>query len=312
MRMILSCITLVLVVGCAAVLAACGAGSDTSGAVRVVATTTQLGDFARTVAGQRADVVQVLPANADPHEYEPKPSDAEALVDADLILKSGGDLDQWFDQVVESSGSDAPELTLIDHVTTRTGDGGETDPHWWQDPANAIAAVTAIRDQLIAVDPGGRRTYDRNAAAYIAELRGLDAGIARCVDRVPPSERLLVTSHDALGYYADRYGIRVIGAVIPALSTQAQSSAGETSQLIDLIQSTGVKTIFPESGISPKLEQQIADQAGAQVGGTLWADSLGPEGSSGSTYISAEESNTNQLVSGFTGAPVECRFETNG
>jgi len=121
------------------VLAGCGTNGDGDGGrPAAVVTTAQAADLVRNVAGERADVTQILAANADPHEYEPRPSDAEALANADLIVRSGGDVDDWLDQLVESSGSDAPELTLADHVHLIAGEDGE-DPHWWQDPRNAVA-----------------------------------------------------------------------------------------------------------------------------------------------------------------------------
>jgi ABC-type Zn uptake system ZnuABC Zn-binding protein ZnuA len=289
----------------------CGSDEASGGGVDVVATTPQAADLARNVVGDRGTVTQILPANADPHDYEPKPSDAEALLDADLIVRSGGDVDEWMDQIVESSGSDAPVLTLIDDVAT-IETNGETDPHWWQDPRNAILAVGSIRDRLAEIDPAGASAFRDNARTYAARLGRLDHEIAGCMDRIPAGDRKLVTSHDALGYYAERYGIQVIGAAIPALSTQAQASAGETADLVDLIRRTGVGTIYPEAGVSAELEQAIADEAGAQVGGELWADTLGPEGTEGGTYVGALESNTSELAEGFSGGSVECRFTFGG
>lgn len=291
-----------------------GCGNDDEGGetaeTTVIASTTQLADLARNVAGERTDVVGILSANSDPHDYEPQPSDAEAVIDADLILKSGGDLDEWLDELVESSGSDASQLVLIDQVETLAGEASEeTDPHWWQDPRNAIAAVEAIRDELIAVDPGGSDEYERNAAAYVRELEQLDLAVGECIERIPVAQRKLVTSHDALGYFADRYGIEVVGAAIPALSTQAQASAGETAELVDLIDETGVKAIFPEAGVSGELEQAIATEADATVGGELWADTLGPEGSGGATYVDAIESNAAALADGLTGGGEGCSFK---
>jgi ABC-type Zn uptake system ZnuABC Zn-binding protein ZnuA len=287
----------------------CGS-SDANGRLAVSATTTQVADLVRNVAGDRASVDGILAANSDPHEYEPRPSDAAALADADVIFRSGGDVDVWLDQILESSGSDAPVDSLIDAATTLPApDSSETDPHWWQDPRNAIAAVASIRDQLDAADPEGESTYDANARRYTATLRDLDSQIAACIDEVPASERKLVTSHDSLGYYAHRYGLEVIGAAIPATNTQAQASAGETADLIGLIQSEGVRAVFPEAGVSEKLEQAIASQAGATVGGQLWADALGPEGSDGATYVEALAANTRTLVDGLTGGEQQCSID---
>ena len=141
-------------------------------------------------------------------------------------MRSGGDVDEWLGEAIEGAGSDAPVVTLADRVHAR-GD----DPHWWQDPRNAIAAVGAIERALTEPIPA-RRRYDRQRRRYTARLRRLDRAVAACIAEVPAAQRKLVTTHDALGYYARRYGIEVIGAVIPSLSTRGQPSAGETAELV--------------------------------------------------------------------------------
>ncbi len=296
------------VVAVVVAVAGCGEGSDGAGR-HVSATTTQVADLAANVAGARADVDGILAPNSDPHEYEPRPSDAAAVAEADVVFRSGGDLDLWLDQIVESSGSDAPVVSLIDSATTLDGAGDDIDPHWWQDPRNAIAAVEAIRDELAAVDPAGAETYDSNARRYVGTLRTLDRDIAACIDRVPVEQRKLVTSHDSLGYFADRYGIEVVGAAIPATTTQAQASSGETADLIELIRSEGVRAIFPEAGVSEKLEEAIAGQTDATVGGQLWADALGPKDSSGATYVDALAANAHTIVAGLTGGEQDCTID---
>jgi ABC-type Zn uptake system ZnuABC Zn-binding protein ZnuA len=287
----------------AALAIGCGDGGGQGGDVAAVATTTQIADFTREVGGDRVSVDGILRPNSDPHEYEPRPSDAAAIAKADVVFRSGGDLDEWLDDVVDSAGGDASQVTLIDAVK-RSGD----DPHWWQDPRNAILAVAAIRDALIDVDPDGRAGYGRRAAAYTARLRSLDAEVARCIDRVPPAKRKLVTTHDALGYFADRYGIDVVGAVIPSLSSQAQPSAKDVDELVDQIKRERVEAIFPEAALSKKLEGAISRESGAEVGGQLWADTLGPSGSSGATYVEAIEANATALADGMSGGAVDCDF----
>jgi ABC-type Zn uptake system ZnuABC Zn-binding protein ZnuA len=278
-------------------------GGGQGGEVTAVATTTQVADFTREVGGDRVAVDGILRPNSDPHEYEPRPSDAAALATADVVFRSGGDLDEWLDEVVDSAGGDAAQVTLIDSVK-RIGD----DSHWWQDPRNAILAVAAIRDALIDADPDGRAGYERRAAAYTARLRRLDAQVARCVDRIPRAKRKLVTTHDALGYFAERYGIQVVGAVIPSLSSQAQPSAKDVRELVDQIKRENVEAIFPEAALSKKLEQAISRASGAEVGGELWADTLGPSGSSGATYVDAIEANATALAEGMSGGSVTCGF----
>jgi zinc/manganese transport system substrate-binding protein len=302
----------VLAVACTAALAiglaACGSGDDETGVAgpRVVATTTQLADIARNIAGGRASVMEILTPNSDPHDYEPRPSDARALADAGLVLQSGGDVDEWLGDLVKSAGADAQVVTLIDDVHRRTGEGDEVDPHWWQDPRNVEIAVRRIRDALARVDGPGTATYDANAEAYLGRLDALDTAIARCMDGIPAEQRRLVTNHDALGYFADRYGITVVGAVIPALSTEARASAGETRALVETIRREHVSTIFPESSVNPKLEKAIAGEAGAKVGPALWADTLGPKDSTGATYLTSMRFNAEAMAEGFTGGATHC------
>jgi ABC-type Zn uptake system ZnuABC Zn-binding protein ZnuA len=270
-----------------------------------VATTTQVADLARNVAGRQASVTQILTPNTDPHEYEVRPGDVKALLEADLVVRSGGDADAWLHDALSAAGVD--DDAVVDAGRAAGLEGG--DPHWWQDPLRAEKAVAAIRGALVRADPGGAAVYRANASRYLARLKRLDASVRECLDRVPANQRLLVTSHDALGYYARRYGITVVGAVIPALTTAAQPSAGDVVKLANTIERTGVRTIFAESSVDPKVEQAIARQTGARVGARLWADSLGPAGSSGATYIGSIAANTRALAEGFSGGAVRCRVD---
>src|SRR4051794_36495502 len=303
-----------------AVLAPTVGGCGTSGPapgggdrVAVVATTTQLGDFARAVGGDAADVTQILRPNSDPHEYEPRPKDVEATAGAAVVLENGDALDAWMGKVVAQGGGHPAVVDVGAAVPVRLRgrssgpQASQVDPHWWHDPVDAEAAVERIRTALTAARPGARATFARNADAYVTRLRRLDAGIRRCVGRVPPPGRRLVTDHDAFGYFARRYGIRVIGAVIPAQTTQGQPSAGDVSRLSALIRREAVKAVFPESSVNPGLARAIARQTGASATRTLYGDTLGPDGSSGATYVAMEQANADQMVRGFTGGAVGCR-----
>jgi len=291
----------------------CGSGGSSDGRLAVVATTTQIGDFVRQVGGNAVAVDQVLRPNTDPHEYEPRPSDVVAAADAKLVFASGDNLDEWIDEVVSDSGSDAEVVDLGALVPERLP--GETsgpeasryDPHWWHDPRNAEAAVRQIERSLAAADPAHRRLFERNARAYLAKLRELDAGIARCMREVPVASRKLVTDHDAFGYFARRYGIEVLGAVIPSQTTQAQPSARDLSALAGLIEGERVRAIFPETSLSSKVAEAIAAQTGVTASYTLYGDTLGPAGSSGATYLGMEAANADAMVRGFTGGRRGCR-----
>jgi ABC-type Zn uptake system ZnuABC Zn-binding protein ZnuA/ABC-type Mn2+/Zn2+ transport system permease subunit len=286
--------------GALALLAAgCATAGGSSGKLDVVATTTQIGDFVREVGGEAVEVDQTLQPNTDPHEYEPRPSDVSGAADAQLVFANGDDLDAWIEQIVSDSGSDAEIIDLGTKVPVRLpgessgAEASKYDPHWWHDPRNAEAAVRAIERSLVAADPSHKREYQRNAAAYLVRLRALDRGIARCMSSVPAVQRKLVTDHDAFGYFAQRYGIEVVGAVIPSQTTQAEK----------------VKAIFPESSLSTKVADAIGRQTGASADYTLYGDTLGPEGSGAETYVGMEEANADAMVEGFTAGAHGCRLK---
>jgi ABC-type Zn uptake system ZnuABC Zn-binding protein ZnuA len=298
-------------------LAACG-GADPGAAAHgggplVVATTTQLGDIVRAVAGDDADVHQILQPNSDPHEYEPRPDDVKASAGAALVVESGNNLDAWMAKVLDQAGGNPVVLTIApDHTPDRVAgeasgpEASRFDPHWWHDPANVEAAVPAIRDALTRVAPGHAAAYRANAAAYLGKLRRLDAGIKACFARVPAAQRKLVTSHDAFNYFARRYGIQVVGAVIPSQSTEAQPSASSVAELAALVRREHVRAIYPESSINPKLAQALARDSGARADYVLYGDTLGPRGSAGDTYLKMERANADAMVSGFSGGQASC------
>lgn len=283
------------------------------GQVRVVVTTTQLGDIARNVGGEAIVVKQLLRPNTDPHEYEPRPADIKATAKADLVLTSGDGLDHWMADVVDNAGGSP---TVVDVGAGRPvrlpGEGGGTegsrfDPHWWHDPRNVVYATQRIARALEAARPGARSAIARRADAYAGQVTELDAALAACFARVAPQQRKLVTDHDAFRYFAQRYGIQVVGAVIPSQTTQAQPSAGELSQLTETIRRQGVHAIFPESSVNPRLARAIAAATGASADHTLYADTLGPAGSPGATYLGSQAANADELVRGFTDDRQRCQ-----
>jgi zinc/manganese transport system substrate-binding protein len=293
----------------AALAAGAGCSDDSaSGDTRLtaVATTTHAADLVRNVGGERVEVRAMLRPGADPHDYEPRPSDVRAIAESGLVVRSGGEVDEWLDEVLDNAGEDAEPLTLIESVETIEGEDG-ADPHWWQDPRNAVRAVAAIRDALVDADPGGRAAYRRNAGRYVDRFERMDREVAACVARVPSAKRKIVTTHDSLGYFARRYGIEVVGAVIPSLSTQGQASARDVDRLVEQIRDEGVEAVFPETAVDARLERAIAREAGARVGGALYADSLGPRGSPGETYLGALAADTAALVEGMSGGALRCR-----
>jgi zinc/manganese transport system substrate-binding protein len=211
-------------------------------------------------------------------------------------------LDQWMRKVVSGSGGHPRVVDLSSHLVRRV----PGDPHWWHDPRNAKAAVAEIATALAAADPPHRKAYERNAARYRQALASMDRTLSACFARLPKPRRKLVTSHDAFAYFAARYGLRVVGAVIPSQTTQAQPSAGDVSRLVALIKREGVMAVFPETSVNPQLARQVARETGASATYELYGDTLGPRGSAGATYISMERTNADRIVRGLTGGQAGC------
>lgn len=276
----------------ALVLAGCGDDAGAGGRLRVVAATPQLADFARQVGGARVDVDTLVDGRTDPHDYEPRPSDARALAEADVVLRSGGEIDDWLGDVVESAGGDAETVVLGERIGAR----GE-DPHWWQDPLMAVRAVDAVRDAFAKADPPGEATYRRRAARYGRDLRELDRAIGACMRAIPADRRKLVTNHDSFTWFARRYGIDVLGSILPGRSTASRPSARAVRELVATIRREHVTTVFPESALDQRLERAVAREAGVDVGEALYADTLGPE----RTYAAALRHDAAAMARGFGG-----------
>ena len=276
------------------------AGAKSGKMLKVVATTTQLTDFTRVVAGSRADVYDVVKANVDAHDFEPSPADLEAIRDADIVIQNGVGLEQWLKATIDSA---APQGEIVDAskgVKVRAGAGAnekEGDPHIWFAPANAEIMVANITRALVAADPSGATTYEANQRAYDAELEALDREIASQLSVL--TNRKLVSNHDAFGYYVARFGLEFVGSVIPSFDTQAELSSHDISDLVQKIRAEGVKAVFSEASLPPKTAEAIASQAGVKVvegDDALYGDSLGPAGSDADTYLKMQRHNTRVIV----------------
>jgi ABC-type Zn uptake system ZnuABC Zn-binding protein ZnuA len=302
----------ILVAGALA-LAGCGSGARPEtgggGALDVVATTPVVADFVRSVGGDRVHVVQILKPGVDPHDYEASPGDVQAIADADLVVKSGVGLEAaWLDDTVDAAGYQGEVVDASRGVTIRAGNGDADqaagDPHIWHDPVNARTMVGDIAAALVAKDPAGKAGYERAVAAYDAELATLDREDRAKIATIPAGQRMLVTNHDAFGYYCARYGITFVGSIIPSLDSSAELSGNELSDLVAKIRRTGVRAVFSESSLPPKTAETVAQEAGVQVvegEDALYADGLGPVGSPGGTYIGAERHNTDTIVKALGG-----------
>ena len=292
-KLILRLVTVCAVAGAAALVAACGGGKSgnqppttSQGAkLRVVATTVQVAALTKEVGGDRIALTGLIPAGADPHEFEPRASDLAAIEDAELILRHGIGLDGWLDGTLKA-GAKARVVTVTDGISLLKGDesGKQVDdPHVWHDPEDDKIMVANIAAALDAADPASKAQYDANAAAYEQKLDDTKRQVQAIINEVRPDGRKLVTNHDAFGYFARAFGLRIVGAVIPSVSTEAEPSAQETAALLDTIKKENVKAIFAESSVNAKLATTLANDAGVKIVDDLYGDSLGKPGSGADT-----------------------------
>ena len=231
---LVAAVALVTVLAVVAAGCASNASSGARGPIKVVATTSFLRDIAQNVAGDRLTVGELIPVGVDPHEWQPAPADLAAVARSDVLIVNGGGLEGTLLKAVANAGGNARVVTASAGLQPRVPKPGEpdygkpsaVDPHWWLDPIDVITYVTNIRDALAAADPSGAGIYRANAAAYIKKLEALDAWIRAQVATVPPANRLLVMNHLSHGYFADRYGFKVVGAVIPSVTSGRLGDAG--------------------------------------------------------------------------------------
>ena len=277
----------------AVALASCSGGN----APDVLTTTTILADVARNVAGDRLTVGSLLPAGTDPHSYQPVPQDA-ALVDRSKVLVvHGADYEGFLQPLLDTAGGEKTLIEASKGVRLRSGIEGEQtmDPHVWLDPNNVIVYVDNIREGLTQFDPDGAEVYESNASAYIDQLTELDAWINGQVAQIEPKRRVLVTNHEAFGYFAERYGFIVVGAVIPSFSSDASPSAQQMADLIEQIKLYEAPAIFLDASDNPDLARQIAAETGVKVISDLHLESL-TEGDPAGTYLEMMRDNVTRIV----------------
>ena len=299
--------------------------------LNVITSTTILMDFTKNIAGDAVSLSSIVPTGGDVHEYEPAPQDVQGIADADLIIINGLRLEGFVDKLIQDSGTKAKVVTASDglgirafgetggNAPTTSTDGilpgiigfsgsyqcsepklgqeiGDCDPHMWQDPTYVIVYVLNIRDALVAADPANTAIYKANAALYIAKLQQLDAEIWRGLAVIPAKNHVLVTNHDALGYFAARYGFKIAGVVLPGGSTDREPAPQEVAALIDQIKALAIPAIFTENVSNTKLAEEIAKQAGVKVIVALYTDALGAAGTPGETYLAMMRANLKVLV----------------
>jgi ABC-type Zn uptake system ZnuABC Zn-binding protein ZnuA len=297
MKKIISSIIWVLTLT-ALFLTACGSVSTSSdGGLNILASTTFLADIAQNIAGDRLQVESLLPFGADPHSYQAAPSDVAKIAESDLLILNGLEYEHFIETLLENSNRERLVIEATTGLSPREDAESEhgVDPHMWLDPNLVITYVENIRDGLIQVDPEGKAIYTKNAGTYIEQLKNLNTWVVERVKTVPVERRLLVTNHEALGYFADRYDFEVAGSVIPSFSSNAAPSAKEMASLIDEIKSLNVPAIFLDTADNDTIAQQVADETSVTIVADLHLESL-TEGAPAATYIDMMKHNVLRIV----------------
>ena len=262
----------------------------------VVTSFSILADLTREIGGDRIELTNLVDADADAHVYEPSPDDAKSLLRADLIVANGLGFEPWLERLLASSEPAGKRINASAGVVPLMleEDGEQVpDPHAWQSLANAEIYVRNIAQALAQLDPMHRGDYETRRDAYLARLHALLKKADERISRLPSSQRKVVTSHDAFGYLGQAWQLQFIAP--QGLSTHDEPSAAEVAALIRQIRSEGVRAVFVENIRDPRLIEQIADEAGATVGGTLYSDALASEGPA-STYLGMFEHNLDTLM----------------
>jgi zinc/manganese transport system substrate-binding protein len=246
---------------------------------------TVLSDLARNVGGENVEVINIVDPDVDPHGFSPSPGDIKAVTSAKVVLASGLGFETYLGKIRNSL---EPGQTMVvvgdsvepieaaeadDHGHSHSHGGAEKDPHWWHSIANLKLAAKAIRDAFAKADPTHAAAYEANTAAYLAKLDDLAKWVKLEVAKIPKDKRYLVTSHDALGYFAKDYGFEVLP--VQGISTADQPSSKKVRELIEVIRGKGITAIFAENIENPKVLEEITKETGAKPGGTLFADGLG-------------------------------------
>lgn len=283
--------------------AGCSSGGDNSGngdeVPSVVVTTSILGDVVEHLVGDAVSVSVLMPRGASPHEFQPSAQQIASLRDAALVVANGADFEAGLTDVLESAADDG--VNVFDAIAavgtlSPTDDPTAVDPHFFTDPDRMATAAEAITKKLLAISGIDATAVQQSADRYVAELRALDTEITAKVAMLPTARRILVTNHEVFSYFADRYGFRVAGVVIPGGTTSAEPSAADLADLADVIRTEQVPAIFADSSSPTKLAEALADEVGAVKVVELYSESLGEIGSDGGTYLDLLRTDATRIV----------------
>ncbi len=273
---------------------------------KVVATTSVLCDVTQEIAQDTVELKCLIPAGADAHVYAPKPDDRKAIEEAKLIMYGGYNFEPSLIKLIQANNNQAPKVAVnelaVPNPQKFEEDGKtENDPHIWHNAQNGVKIVETVRDNLSKIVPSNAAKYTSNAEKMTGELKQIDSWIKSQINTIPVSQRKLITTHDALGYYSKAYGIPVEGA-LQGISTEEKPTAARVKDLVKEIKTAGVPTIFAEKSINPKLIEAVAKEANVKLSSReIFADGIGEKGSEGDTYQKMLIANTQTIVEGLGG-----------
>lgn len=282
------------------------ASSPTEEGLEVVATTSILAEMVAELVGETGSVVALMEPGTDPHEFTPSPEQVSRVRSADLVVANGLGLEAGLTDILQAAaeeGADVVELAEQvdpvplgeDGLEDEEHDHGDLDPHFFLDPLRMADAMDLVADALSRQDDS--IDWEERAATVRADLESLDRELDEVLAVVPDVRRKLVTNHQALAYFADRYGFEVVGTVIPGGSTMADPSASDLADLADLLRSEGVEAVFADATSSTRLAETLAAEVGGDVEVyTLYTGSLGPEGSGADTYAGMMRTNADTIA----------------
>ena len=269
-------------------------------APNIVASFSILADMTREIAPAALEVSALVGPNSDAHVFEPTPAHGKRLAQAGLVVVNGLGFEGWIDRLVKVSGYRGPVVVASRGISPRQGGDHGTDPHAWQDLTLARRYVANLRDAIAERWPQHQAELKERSAAYLQRIDGLDRQVREQLGAIPRAQRRVITSHDAFGYYAAAYGVDFLAP--QGWNTHSEPSAAAVARLIRQIKQDGVRALFVENISDPRMIQRIAQEAGAQVGGTLYSDALSAAGGPAETYLKLFEHNTRMLVAALTAA----------
>ncbi|MEM1043280.1 MAG: zinc ABC transporter substrate-binding protein [Bacteroidota bacterium] len=281
--------------------------------VRVVVTTSMIADLARQIGGDRVEVEGLMGPGVDPHLYNASEGDVRRMTDADLIFYNGLDLEGKMADLLDRMEDRATAVTdQIDRALLDTPPEyeGSFDPHVWMDVSMWKTAAAAVGGRLAALDSAHAEAYGQRVGAYAAQLDSLDAYVRAEAARVPEGQRVLVTAHDAFGYFGRAYGFEVRG--LQGLSTTAEAGTADVQNLARFVAERQILALFVESSVSERSIRAVREAVRArgfevEIGGNLYSDALGGEGSGADTYVGMIRHNVDTIVGALAGEPVAGR-----